>query len=211
MALTRTSTSAAITASQTQNLGITSTSTGFPAVGVIASPPQVMQIDNEKMLIQVVPVANTVNVMQRGYNGTIAVAHDILAPVATSSSVADFQTDPWGAVDTRMPYLDDLVTVGQNGAIAVPIKNTTVVLTKATALSSTTLAAPAKDQDGIRLVITSATAAAHVITAVGLLADAVSGSPHGTATYAAFIGASLTLEACNSLWNVISSVGVTIT
>jgi len=210
MALTRTSLSAAATASATQ-LSITSTSSGFPAVGAFSNPPYIMQVDSEYMLLVNVPASGFANVAQRGYNGTIAMAHDILAPVSISASPGDFMATPWGAVDTRPPYDDDIVTVGQNGVIAVPTKNTTVLLTKATALASTTLAAPAKDQDGIRLVITSTTAAAHVVTAVGLLGDAVTGSPHGTATYAAFIGASLTLEAANSIWNVISSVGVTIT
>lgn len=210
MALTRTSLSAACGASDT-TLAITSTSSGFPAVGAYSTPTQVMQIDNEKMLIVVVPVAGTVKVAQRGYDGTIAVAHDILAPVVTSSAASDFSGDPWGAVDSRPPYVDDIVAIGQNGAISVPLKNTTYLLTKATALASTTLSAPSKDQDGLRLTLTSQTAAAHVITATALLGDGVSGSPHTTATFAAFIGASLTLVADNATWNVVSSVGVTIT
>ncbi len=209
MALTRTSTSAAITANQVTNLGITST-TGFPAVGTVGTR-QLMQIDGEFMLVDQVVASGVVNVLQRGYNGTAAVAHDILAPVITSSNPQDFVAVAVGAVDSRPPYVDDQFNVGQNGAIPVPVKNTTYLLTKATALASTTLAAPAKDQDGLRLVFTSATAAAHVITATTLLADAVSGSPHTTATFAAFIGASLTVEAANGLWNVIASVGVTIT
>ncbi|MDQ3170229.1 MAG: hypothetical protein M3Q55_08845, partial [Acidobacteriota bacterium] len=104
------------------------------------------------------------------------------------------------------------VSVGENGAIPLTntTKDSTVYLTKATALSSTTLAAPTQAQNGKKLVITSQTAAAHVITATGLLGDAVTGSPHTTATFAAFIGASITLMASDGIYNVISSVGVTV-
>lgn len=210
MSLTRTSLAADCTASDTQ-LAITSTSSGFPAVGVIASPPQLMLVGDEYMLVQSVPASGYAKVMQRGYNGTVAKAHDILTPVVTSSDPQDFAAVPAGGVDSRPPYVDDVVAVGENGTIAVPTKNTVIQLTKATALASTTLGAPAKDQDGLKLTIVSLTAAAHVITATSLLADGVSGSPHTTATWAAFIGASLTLVADNGLWSVVGAVGVTIT
>lgn len=208
MALTRTSLTAAIGPSDL-TIPVTST-TGFPTVGAIGLR-QMMQVDDEYMLIEVVPVANTVRVMQRGYNGTTGTAHDILAPVITSSAVADFANIPVGTNVSRPPFFDDVQSVGQNGIIPVPVRNTTYLLTKATALASTTLAAPGKDQDGLQVTFTSQTAAAHVITATSLLGDAVSGSPHTTATFAAFIGASLVVKADNGIWNVVSSVGVTIT
>lgn len=210
MSLTRTSLSAAITASQLQQIGITSTASGFPTAGVLGSR-QIMQIDGEKMLIDQVVASGVVNVLMRGYDGTVAAAHDILAPVITSSVAADFAGVPTGGVDSRPPYVDDIVTVGQNGAIAIPTKNTTFLLTKATALASTTLAAPGKDQDGLRLTFTNQTNAAHVITATSLLADGVTGAPHTTATFGAFIGASLTLVADNGLWNVVAQVVCVIT
>lgn len=210
MALTRTSLSADCTASDLQ-LAITSTSSGFPAVGTYASPKQMLQVDDEYMLIEVVPVSGTVKVMQRGYNGSKAEAHDLLAPVATSSDRQDFAAVASGAVVNRAPWTDAVLSVGENGVIPVPVKNTTYELMKATALASTTLAAPAKDQDGLRVRFTSQTAAAHVITATTLWGDGVSGSPHTTATFAAFIGATLTVQADNGIWNVVSSVGVTIT
>jgi hypothetical protein len=209
MALTRTSTSAAITANQVTNLGITST-TNFPAVGALSSR-QLVMIDSEYMMVDQVVASGTINVLQRGYNGTIAVAHDILAPVVTSATAADWAAVPWGGLDSRPPYNEEQATVGQNGAIPIPVKNTTYLLTKATALSSTTLAAPAKDQDGLRVTFTSATAAAHVLTATSLFADAVSGSPHSTATFAAYIGASLSVEAANGVWNIVNSTGITVT
>jgi hypothetical protein len=209
MALTRTSLAASCTASDL-TLSITST-TGFPAVGAISTPGQLLQVDGEFMYVVQVPVSGTVTVRGRGSEGTAASAHDILAPAITSATAADFPNAQVGASTLRPPYVDDQATIGQNGVIPVPAKNTTYVITKASALSSTTLAAPSKAQDGLRVTITSATAAAHVLTATSLIADAVSGSPHTTATYAAYIGASLVLEAANGLWQEISSIGVTIT
>jgi hypothetical protein len=210
MALTRTSLAADMSASDL-TAAVTSTAAGFPAVGSYASPQQMMQVDDEYMLIQVVPVAGVVKVMQRGYNGSAAVAHDILAPVVTSSLPGDWVNVPVGEVVNRPPDFDQVVSVGENGVIPVPIQPTVYVLTKATALGTTTFGAPGKDQDGLRVTFTSQTAAAHVITATTLWGDGVSGSPHTTATWAAFIGASLTVVAENGLWNVVSSVGVTIT
>jgi hypothetical protein len=209
MALTTTSLAAAMTATQTKNISVTSTSSGFPAVGVLGSR-QLIQIDGEYMLLDQVVASGVINVLMRGYNGTVAVAHDTLAPLTTSANAQDFGTVPVGAVDDRPPYTDDIVTCGQNGTIAVPIKNTTLLLTKASALATTTLGAPSKAKDGVRLTITSETAAAHVITATSLIADGVSGSPHTTLTWAAYIGASIVLESANGLWNVISAVGVTV-
>lgn len=209
MALTRTSTSAAVTANQVTNLGITSTSSGFPAAGTLNSR-QIIQIDGEKMLLDQVVASGTINVLQRGYDGTVAVAHDILAPVVTSANPQDFTGDPAGAASSRPPYVDDVVAVGQNGTIAVPTKNTTVILTKGSALATTTLGAPAKDQDGLRLTITSQTAFAHVITATTLLENGASGSPFTTATFAAFIGAGFHLIADNGVWNVVGTNGVTL-
>lgn len=200
MALTRTSLSAAASAT-THTLSITSTSSGFPAVGTYAQPPQLMQVDSEYMLIQLVPVANTVKVMQRGCNGSKVTAHDILAPVVTSSVIADFAEVAQGEVVTRPPDVWLNATLGQDGAITIPNKNSNILITKASACLFT-LAAPSKDQDGLTLRISSATAQAHVLTATTLLENGLSGSPFTTATWAAFIGGTLTLVAFNGVWNL---------
>ena len=99
------------------------------------------------------------------------------------------------------------VEYAASGAIAVTAG--LALITKASA-AAMTLGAPAASQDGAVLVISSETAAAHTVTATALLADGVSGSPHGTATFAAYKGATLTLVAAAGLWNVQSAVGVTI-
>jgi hypothetical protein len=82
-------------------------------------------------------------------------------------------------------------------------------LTKATA-GAYTLAAPTAAQDGMVLIITSRTAAAHVVTATGLLEDGVTGGAKNTATFAAFVGASCMLIAINLKWHTVSLKAVTV-
>jgi hypothetical protein len=205
MALTNTSLAAACTASDL-TLSITSTSSGFPTVGTLGNR-QLMLVDGEYMLIDHVPVAGTVVVKLRGYEGTSAVAHDVLAPVSTSASPSDFPTTPTGASTPRPPYVDAIVSIGQDGDIACPTRNTTFLLDKATALASTTLASPTVAQNGIRATFTSNTAAAHVITAT--MEDGTTGGST-TATFTAFKGASMILEASAGVWNVVAVQNVTI-
>ena len=138
MALTATTLSAACTAADV-SLAITSTSSGFPAVGTYASPAQVLRVDGEDMLIQVVPVANTVKVMQRGYNGTVARAHEALSVVLTSSDPQDFNAPGSGADVNKPPYVDTAITLGVDTTFTAtgtaptattqpyPVKNTTSV------------------------------------------------------------------------------------
>ncbi len=216
MAITATALSADLTATG-ETLAVAS-GTGFPAAGgPIVSPGYTVRINREYMLAVQQPVANVIKVIQRGYNGTFAQAHDLLSKVEVSALGSDF-ADPFpGSVVNMPPHQPGMQTLGENFAIDA----TTVAswgnqaqnfaITKATALATSTLAAPSKAQDGLTVVFTSLTAAAHVITATALWADAVSGSPHNTATWAAFIGATLTVQAQNGLWNVVSSTGVTIT
>lgn len=211
MALSNSTLAAAMAIGDTSFL-VTS-ATGYPAVGASARS-QLVQIDGEFMYtIDGVcqPVAGLIKVRSRGAEGTYAVAHNILAPVKTSASGADWNDPAPGADVPLPPYRDAQVTIGENGVIAVPTQNTTLLITKATALGSTTLAAPSVASNGVRLTITSATAAGHVITATGLIADGASGSPEDTITFDAFIGASITLQAENGLYHVVSNVGTTIT
>lgn len=211
MALSNTTLSADLNVSDTV-VALTST-TGFPAVGTIASGNQnLMQINDEKMYVIETIASGLVRVRSRGADGTVAVAHDLLSNVSMGPP-ADFPAYAAGSEVPRAYYNDDIFCVGENGVIPVPadMKDQTIYLTKATALATTTLAAPTQAQNGLKLVITSQTAAAHVITATSLLGDAVTGSPHTTATFAAFIGASLSLMASDGIWNVTAAVGVTIT
>lgn len=195
---------------------VVASATGFPAVGTVANPGYLVKIDSEYMLAISQPVALTIRIAQRGYNGTAASSHDTLAKVMVSSAPGDFSQPSPGNVVDLPPSTPIQQTIGED------ITFTTAQVTgwgnrprifaidKASA-AAITLVAPSKAQDGLTLVFTNLTAAAHVITATTLLADAVSGSPHTTATFAAFIGSSLTLQAQNGLWNVIGAVVCPIT
>ena len=92
-----------------------------------------------------------------------------------------------------------------NGAIGVTRGNK--ALTKATA-GAYTLAAPATD--GAEITVFAATAAAHVVTATGLLEDGITGGAKDTLTFAAFVGASATLVGFDGQWIVKSLNAVTV-
>lgn len=92
---------------------------------------------------------------------------------------------------------------------AITIATGVVVLTSADA-GAYTLAAPTAAQKGTMLIITSRTAAAHVITATNLINDGV-GPTLDTITFDAQPGASIILVADNLLWYVVSQNATTAT
>src|SRR5215471_3176878 len=117
MALTQTTLTAAISASQIQ-FGVTSTSTGFPVVGTQnAQPPQAVQIDGEVMYLVGVPVANTIVVRCRGSEGSVATAHDPGAQVITSANMTDFPAVAPGQLVAIDQAVDNPITLGADGAI----------------------------------------------------------------------------------------------
>jgi hypothetical protein len=85
----------------------------------------------------------------------------------------------------------------------------TAVLTKGSA-AAMTLAAPTVAQNGLRLRIISSSAFAHVVTATNLLEDGVTGGAKDTATFAAFKGAGLDLEAYAGTWHIVGKNVVTV-
>ncbi len=215
MAITQTALSADLSAT-----GLTmkvASGTGFPtAGGPPVTPGYLVRVNREKMLAVSQPVAGVIKVAMRGYDGTFAQAHDILSKVEVSALGSDF-ADPYpGNTVALPPYQPGMQTLGEDKTFtsaeiaAWGNQAQNFAITKGSACLFT-FVAPSKAQDGLTVVITSDTAFAHVLTATTLLGDAVSGSPHTTGTFAAFIGASLTLQAQNGLWNVIAAVGVTIT
>jgi hypothetical protein len=94
-----------------------------------------------------------------------------------------------------------------DGAIA--IVPGTVFLTKGSA-GAYTLAAPTAAQEGATLVVISKSAFAHVIASTDKLDDGVTGGAKDTATFAAFVGAAITLRATNLKWAVVSKNAVTV-
>lgn len=191
--------------------------TGFPtAGGAIANPGYLVRIDNEYMLAIQQPVAGTITIAQRGYNGTAAVPHDVLAKVLVSSAPGDFSPVAAGSQVDLPPFTPVQATIGED--ITFTTAQVTAwgnqpqnfAITKATA-AAIVLVAPSKAQDGLTLTFTSLTALEHVITATGLLANAGAASPYDTATVAnAKIGGGLVLQAQNGLWNVIVATNWTL-
>ena len=94
-----------------------------------------------------------------------------------------------------------------DGAIAIA---TGIVALISTDAGLYTLAAPSAGQAGVFLIITSKTAAAHVITATNLINDGV-GPTLDTITFDAQPGASIQLVAYNLLWYVVSQNATTAT
>lgn len=194
-----TTTTLAADLSATANSMTVTSGTGFAA-------GQAVKIDGEYARITHVN-GTSIKLALRGFVGTAAVAHDALSTVITTANPSDWTGLQAGADVDRPPFVDDVISVGENGAIACPTRNTTIMLTKGSALSSTTLANPPKDRDGLRMIVTSATDFAHVLT--GNFADGTTGS-HTTATFLAFNGASMILSAQQGTWNTVSLEGVTI-
>lgn len=87
--------------------------------------------------------------------------------------------------------------------LALTKTNGVKVLTKASA-GAYTLAAPTAAEAGSVIQVINGTAAAHTITATGLIDDGVTGGSKTTVTFAAFIGSSITLLAYNLKWTVLS-------
>lgn len=98
--------------------------------------------------------------------------------------------------------------VSADGAISIPANaRALVVITKGTALAGTLAAPVAVTDDYKLLIITSATAAAHVITSGvrGFNGKASS----GTATFGAAKGNGMVLMAFNGDWYNVSATGIT--
>ncbi len=216
MSITQTNLTADISATDL-TLAVASGS-GFPAAGnTIASPPYLVRIDKEFMLAIQQPVSLAISVIQRGYNGTAAVAHDTLSKVEVSASPSDFADPSPGNSVALPPYLPSQQTIGEDitytsAQIAAwgnqPIQFS---ITKASA-AAIVLVAPSKAQDGLVISFTNLTDAIHVLTATSLFASGGSASPFTTATWAnAKAGGAITLQAENGLWNVVNSLNVTLT
>lgn len=196
MALTRTTISAAVSA-DALIIPVTSAS-GFAAGNFL-------RVDNEFM--QVVSVSGSnVSVRSRGDFGSAAVAHNILAP-ATTGLTSDLPDFPVGQVAQVQPEGQTIVTASVDGALSIPNQNTLVLVQKA-GVCAMTLAGPTAAQDGLVLTILSATANAHTVTyTAGFYGDTTASD---VATFAAKVGASMTIQAQGGKWGVVSLANVTL-
>lgn len=143
-------------------------------------------------------------------------------PTSTGGAyVPGLSYDRTGATDTAGTYIGPAISGGTSttkevvttitGDGAITIATGIVVMTKGSA-AAITLGAPSTAQIGTRITIYAGSAFAHVVTATGLIDDGVTGGSKTTATFAAFVGASLTLVAAQGgKWGVESKNVVTIT
>jgi hypothetical protein len=177
------------------------TSSTFSATSATgATVGGIAKVDNEYSLITKI-TGTSISVIQRGLYGGACVAHDKLAPVQFGV-LSDFP-NPTNLQTIAEPVQSDNLSVGENGVIVVPIRNTTYFLTKGSALSSTTLADPGAGQNGLEVTFVGVTDFAHVITTV-TGHDGTTGLST-TLTSPAFAGGSLTLVAYNAGWYVKSN------
>lgn len=121
--------------------------------------------------------------------------------ISENTAAAGVTIDSVLCKDGAVTALQTQALAAANGAVT--ISPGTVVFTKA-GVAAMTLAAPSVAQNGTRITFTSATDNAHTVTATGLIHDGITGGAKNLATFAAFAGASLTLEAYAEKWHVIS-------
>lgn len=123
----------------------------------------------------------------------------------------DFSTSAiQAALNSIIAAMPSLQASKVQAAGAIPAHATANYKVTAGSAQAMTLAAPvAVTEDGNRITVRSTSAFAHTITATGLLQT---GSANvNVATFAAFAGAGLTLEAFNGKWIVVDQVGITFT
>ena len=192
MALTATTLAAACD-SQTTRFSVTSSS-GATVGGM-------MKIDDEYMRIVSIPVSGSVEVAMRGDRGGLAVAHNVLSPVMFGLTTDMVKLGKREHLPSPQNF--DIVGIGANGVIPVPVRDTWYVIGKGSALASSTFADPGIDQDGLTVTFTGLTDYAHVVTTT-TAHDGTTGL-HTTLTSAAYIGSSITLRAVAGKWMVISN------
>ena len=181
MPLFTTTLSAAVTPSQ---LGIPVATTANLIVG------QPLQIDGELMVIAGPITAQQVKVRMRGSEGTAAVAHDVGAIVLSGTADA-FPAIPPATGAQRPVFVEDIVTLGQDQNVAVPLKNTTYLIAKGSVAALTLLAATAA-QVGVVLTFIATTAFAHTLTYAPGFQGTTTASD--LATFDGTIGASMVVQ-----------------
>jgi hypothetical protein len=170
-----------------------------------ASAGRICKIEDEYSVV--VKVSGTiVSLRSRGDQGTSARAHNILAPVAFGDAT-DFESIPPARHRGQTQELNGFITYGAAGAIAVPEKDSTIVLAGAAAIAMT-IADPTRMQEGRRLRIVTSTAMAHTVT--NTTGFGAGGSSLDVATFGAAVGNNFEIEAINGKWHVISVIGVTL-
>lgn len=199
MALTTTTTSAAIAAADT---AVNLTSVSGLTVGML------IKVDQEFMQVSYTSstIANPVAV-RRGINGTFVAAH-VSGVNATYGATSDTAWgDPSATVITAYPLSGvrrKAVSYAASGAISLPVAgedlDVTLIGTGALAM---TLAVPTKDVDGCELTVFGNGKAAHTLTFATAIGNA--GAGYTVLTFPAGGVVGVKLKASNGLWILMSS------
>lgn len=135
------------------------------------------------------------------------------SPTIVTPTIASFananHTHQTAAGGGLLPPLKYPLTIQSTDGAIDPHTAACYVITKGSAAALTLAAPTATTDDGLQIVITSASAFAHVLTATNLLQTGA--ATDDVATTAAFAGASLTLMAYQAKWYVISQNAITFT
>lgn len=186
MALTRTTLSAAVTASDKTILiaSITGLQVGMPVV-----------IDGEEMRVSSVGSAATEPVgVLRGMNGSAVAAHPITAGVVFGPQ-ADFPAGAHSGLDRKR----DITSYTAAGAITLPTPgNDAVAILNGTGALAMTLANPSKANDGDILTVVGNGKAAHTVTYTAGLGNGGSGLDVGT--FDTNAQCSMQFIAANEIW-----------
>jgi hypothetical protein len=137
-----------------------------------------------------------VSVRSRGDNGGTAVPHGITAPV--TFGVASDQAGLGTTEFVPVPVDENLASIGADGAIPLPTRNTTYVITKGAALAGSTLPNPPLSSDGLEVGFISTTLFAHVVNTV--TASTGTAANKTIFTFPAFAGAGFRLKAVKGAW-----------
>lgn len=164
------------------------------------------RIDGEFSVVTGI-LGNKISVRSRGDNGGIAVAHAVLAPV--TFGLASDQANLGATEGVPVPVNENLASIGADGPIAVPLRNTTYYITKGAALAASTMPNPPASSDGLEVAFQSATDFAHVVSLVTSW-DGTTGN-HTTYTFTAFKGGYFKVKAFRGVWALVSAHDVAIT
>jgi hypothetical protein len=177
---------------------VTLTAFTNPSTGGIG-PRTILVVDGEHMLVTDTTLAPTLQVA-RGVDGTVANAHNTLAPVVYGLTTLFGQTVG--------PQALPVSSISVSGTFVNPTVDQTVYINKA-GVCAITLTDPTADSV-VTVKFISLTANAHTITYATGFYDNTTTSD--VATFAATAGATLTIQAIGGKWRPIATAddGVTI-
>lgn len=197
MALTTTTNSSAITATDQQV--VVASATGFSAGKTVKVNAEFMQVRKDYASGTTIPVI-------RGLGGTLPQAHGVTSNVTVGDGSDFANPSAQGAVPYPMfGRTREIKAYGAAGAITLPTPgNDMVAIINGTNALAMTVANPTKDQDGDILIITGNGKAAHTVTYTAGVGNG--GSGYDVFTFASGANNTVMLIAANAIWNPLPSL-----